>query len=203
MALLFVPTLTALILYFLQDSGKIFKLKSSFPEKPLKMSPKKPLSKEKTVVIIILVILASFIFLVSMSLYHSIENRACTCNCLNPFYSYLLFLPAAGLFAGAGVYHAFSKANSQPSKNNSREIKNTAQKTLSFFSEDEKKIFMKLIESKGKATQSALAKQTGLDKVKVSRIISSFEAKELIQKKKNGITNQIELSDELKVLLLD
>jgi uncharacterized membrane protein len=163
----------------------------------------KPLSREKSIVIIILFILASFVFLVSMSLFYSVENHACTCNCLNPFYSYLLFLPAAGLFAGAGVYHAFSKGNSQPGKNNSREIKNAAQKILSFLSEEEKKILRKLIESEGKATQSTLAKQTGLDKVKVSRIVSSFEAKELIQKKKNGITNQIELSDELKAFFLD
>ena len=64
------------------------------------------------------------------------------------------------------------------------------EKTLSILPDDEKAI-LKLIHTKKSITQNELTDSSGVYKMKVSRIISKFEAKGIIEKKPYGFTNLI------------
>jgi len=55
--------------------------------------------------------------------------------------------------------------------------------------DEEKQIFEKIIEEKGSIFQSALVEKTGLNKVKVTRILDGLEGKGLIERKRRGMTN--------------
>jgi uncharacterized membrane protein len=60
-------------------------------------------------------------------------------------------------------------------------------------SNDEKRIFNLIKESKGGALQSDIVVYTGFSKVKVHRILKSLENKELIRRGRFGITNKVML----------
>jgi len=62
---------------------------------------------------------------------------------------------------------------------------------------DEKRIFELLAKSSDGLTQSKLTLESGLGKVKVSRIVSKLEEKGIIDKHKYGATNKIFLKDKM------
>jgi len=59
---------------------------------------------------------------------------------------------------------------------------------------DEKKLFESVIEAKGSIYQSVLVEKTGFSKVHVTRILDSLEGKDLIERKRRGMTNIIVLT---------
>jgi len=54
---------------------------------------------------------------------------------------------------------------------------------------EEKKLINILLESQGAIFQSELVEKSGFDKVKVSRILDRLEGKQLIERKRRGMTN--------------
>lgn len=58
---------------------------------------------------------------------------------------------------------------------------------------DEKAIFKQLMDSKGGMLQNKLVLETGLTKVKMTRVLSRLESKQLIVKERYGLTNKIRL----------
>ncbi len=66
------------------------------------------------------------------------------------------------------------------------------EKIISILPEDERKV-IKVIIDKRNITQSELRYLTGLSKVKISRIVSKFEQRGIIEKKPYGNTNLIVL----------
>jgi len=63
------------------------------------------------------------------------------------------------------------------------------EKVLSSLSNEEKKVFEKIIEAQGAIFQSELVEKIGFNKVKVTRILDSLEGKNLIERKRRGMTN--------------
>lgn len=59
--------------------------------------------------------------------------------------------------------------------------------------EEEKKIYEIVKNSKGSAYQTDLIKETGFSKVKMSRILDKMEAKDILERKRRGMTNIIVL----------
>lgn len=59
--------------------------------------------------------------------------------------------------------------------------------------EDERKVFGILQEAKGSVFQSELIKQSGYSKVKVSRILDRLEHREIIERKRRGMSNLVVL----------
>jgi uncharacterized membrane protein len=55
--------------------------------------------------------------------------------------------------------------------------------------EGEKNVFEKIIESKGSIFQSELVEKTGMQKVKVTRVLDKLEGKGFIERKRRGMTN--------------
>jgi hypothetical protein len=62
---------------------------------------------------------------------------------------------------------------------------------IKILSKDEKNVFEKIIESDGTIFQSELVEKTEFNKVKVTRILDMLEGKNLIERKRRGMTNVI------------
>jgi uncharacterized membrane protein len=58
---------------------------------------------------------------------------------------------------------------------------------------EEREVFRELIDSNGEMLQNALVLKSGLSKVKMTRILSSLESKNLVVKERHGLTNKIKL----------
>jgi uncharacterized membrane protein len=58
---------------------------------------------------------------------------------------------------------------------------------------EERDVFQEIINSSGGMLQNALVLKSGLSKVKMTRILSGLESKNLIVKERHGLTNKIKL----------
>jgi len=71
---------------------------------------------------------------------------------------------------------------------------------LKFLKPDERKVVEMLIENKGKVSQSEITRMPGMTKLKTHRAIKELEFKGIIQIQKDGMTNKITLSNDVKEL---
>ena len=71
---------------------------------------------------------------------------------------------------------------------------------LKFLKPDERKVVEMLIENKGKVAQSEITRMPGMTKLKTHRAIKELEFKGIIKIQKDGMTNRITLSDDVKEL---
>ncbi|MBU0963271.1 MAG: MarR family transcriptional regulator [Nanoarchaeota archaeon] len=81
-----------------------------------------------------------------------------------------------------GVYFLFAKEK--------QEIKKVNPEKLKTLNEEEKKIY-DLIKTEGSIFQSDLVEKSAFDKVKVTRILDKLEGKQLIERKRRGMTNMV------------
>ena len=92
------------------------------------------------------------------------------------------------LIFGVGVYMAFfQKALTKELKKEFKEI------DISKLDDEEKKIYEIIKNSKGSAYQTDLIKETGFSKVKITRILDRLESKDVLERKRRGMTNIIVL----------
>lgn len=92
------------------------------------------------------------------------------------------------LIFGTGVYLAFFYK--LPSKELKKEFK---QIDLSKLSDEEKNIYEIIRNKDGSAYQTDLIKETGFSKVKITRILDKLETKDILERKRRGMTNIIVL----------
>lgn len=147
-------------------------------------------------VILAVIIVMGFVFLVSFFVFYIKDRHGVSesCGCQIPIYLVLAILSSLGVFVGCTTYYLLSK---QYKKEHKKNIEST-KKTLDFLPFDEKRTISIIIESEGKSTQSFLVSKTGYTKVKISRIITRLEAKGILEKHKNGMTNIVSLNEDLK-----
>ncbi|MCX6818455.1 MAG: MarR family transcriptional regulator [Candidatus Aenigmarchaeota archaeon] len=69
--------------------------------------------------------------------------------------------------------------------------KENYQKIMNNLGKDEKLVLGKIIEAEGALFQSDLVAKTGFSKVKVTRILDKLEGRQLIERKRRGMTNVI------------
>ena len=60
---------------------------------------------------------------------------------------------------------------------------------------DERPVFIQLLKAGGQALQNKLVLDSGLSKVKITRVLNSLERKHLIIKERHGLTNKIKLRE--------
>jgi uncharacterized membrane protein len=147
----------------------------------------------KNPVVLGMVILAAFVMIVSIaSLYAQSEiEHSNACSCSFPIHLLIPILSSAGLLAGSAIYCAFS-----PRGKTHKDF----MPLLKLLNYDERRIIEVLAKSSGTITQSRMVKATGFNKVKISRLITTLETKGVIIKSPKGMTNQIELSNDLRGL---
>lgn len=74
-----------------------------------------------------------------------------------------------------------------------KEAKEKYELVLPLLKSDEKKVLVALKEAGGEMLQNKLVLKLNLSKVKVTRLLSSLQTKNLIIKERNGLTNNIKL----------
>jgi Ca2+/Na+ antiporter len=67
--------------------------------------------------------------------------------------------------------------------------KENYQKVMQSLSAEERKLLQFLIESQGSIFQSELVEKSGMSKVKITRILDKLEGRDLIDRKRRGMTN--------------
>jgi len=107
--------------------------------------------------------------------------------------TYLSFV-IAGLVLIIGLFLIFAKEDKEVIIKKIRptaslEPKKFDKKSLENLTNEEKQIASLLLENKGSMFQSELVNKTGLNKVKVTRILDSLEAQRIIERKRRGMTN--------------
>ncbi len=124
---------------------------------------------------------------------NKLDMSACPVHQANSFSSNLSWMITTAfgisfLIFAAGVYIAFFHRllTREPKK----EFKDV---DLSRLGGDEKRIYEIIKSKSGSAYQSDLIKETGLSKVKVTRVLDRLEAKDVLEKKRRGMTNIIVL----------
>ena len=159
--------------------------------------------KNKNVGFLILgiAILIIFIIIIFNQGMTSIVNESCSHGPECGMYKTIntqtyLSLAIVGIILIIGLFFIFSKENERiiikrikPEAN--LEPKKFNKKSLENLNSEEKKIVNLLLENKGSIFQSELIEKTGLNKVKITRILDSLETQELIERKRRGMTNII------------
>jgi uncharacterized membrane protein len=146
-------------------------------------------------VIIGVILLTGFILAVSAaSMYaqsHILSGTACGCQF--PVEMLIPILSSAGILVGSMVYY-FMSAHGKAR----RDLK----PLLALLDYDQRRVIDELVKSGGSASQSKLVSSTGLNKVKVSRLISDLATRGVLKKTVSGVTNRIELEEKIKKALI-
>ena len=146
-------------------------------------------------ILIGIILLTGFVLAVSAaSMYaqsHILLGTACGCQF--PIELLIPLLSSAGVLVGSMVYyfmssHARSKREIAP--------------VLALVDPDQRKVIEALVKGGGSMPQSKLVAATGMNKVKVSRVVAELEARGVVKKTASGITNKVELSEGMKKVLL-
>ncbi len=72
------------------------------------------------------------------------------------------------------------------------------EKLLKMFKGEEKLILELLLKNEGIMLQSELVKETGFSRVKITRILDKLESKDIIERKRRGMTNAVVLKLNMK-----
>ncbi len=149
-------------------------------------------------ILLAVALIIGFVFIVSISIYIIKEKYGLTCACKVSLPILIAVLTSLGVFVGILTYYFLSKAFSKE-KN---EIYENIEKTLNFLNHDEKTIILAIIDNNGEITQSKLSNVTKIDAVRLYRKLSSLVSKNILHKKKKGMTNQIVLNDDFRELFI-
>lgn len=103
------------------------------------------------------------------------------CPAHNNPVSWLVFLAFGISFALLGIGGVLVFYNQQ--------VAHKKKVNVSKLSSEEKSIVILLEENEGSLYQSILVKETGLSKVKITRILDGLEGKGIIERKRRGMTN--------------
>lgn len=146
-------------------------------------------------ILIGVILLAGFIMAVSIaSLYaqsHILSGTAC--GCTFPVEMLIPLLSSAGLLVGFLVYYFMGSYGKG---------KKELAPLLSLVDPDHKRAIEALVKNGGSMPQSRLVEATGMNKVKISRVVADLEARGMVKKTASGVTNMVELEDRLKKILV-
>ena len=150
---------------------------------------------------LIIGILAGFATVIFFAITHLNNNGLCNIDCAlkNQVIVLIILLSLFGVFIGSLTYYFIAEKYERKIT----KIHRDATVTMRFLQGEEKTIVEALLRREGCANQNTLLKDTGLSRVSISRTIKKLEGKDVIIKRKNGMTNTLTLKQELQEVLLD
>jgi len=159
-----------------------------------------------TIIIIIAILIGLIIHLFNRAL-TEIVSSSCTHGPSCPMWGSIEFQTNISLIIlifvlGIGIYLFFKqeetilKIKKIKTKNEKLIKKEDYQNILSQLKNEEKNIFQIIVNEGGGIFQSDLVEKSNLSKVKVSRILDKLEAKNLIERKRRGMTNFVVIKPE-------
>ena len=113
------------------------------------------------------------------------KGELCPHSSFFPLESYIGITLSLVMIAYGGYKYFTSKKTSIKPKIDVNKLK-----------EEEKKIYLLLLENEGMLFQNEIVKITGLSKVKITRILDKLEAKNLIIRRRRGMTNIVIVKHE-------
>jgi uncharacterized membrane protein len=137
-------------------------------------------------------------FLVVMSFNNALEsivNENCTHGPTCPMHTTLgtqkiISYSLIGLLVLIGLFVTFFiKEKKLPAETKKVLTEEEKKHKLEHLDEEEKKVMGLLIQNQGSMYQSDVLKETQLSKVKVTRILDKLEGKQLLERKRRGMTN--------------
>jgi len=145
--------------------------------------------------LIAIILLTGFILAVSAaSMYAQSHLLAGTaCGCQFPIELLIPVLSSGGVLVGSMVYYFMSTHN---------RARRELGPVLSLIDADQRRIIETLAKNGGRAAQSKLVSTTGINKVKVSRVVADLEARGVVRKSASGVTNVVELDEKFKKILV-
>lgn len=143
----------------------------------------------------IAIVIGIIVFLFNNALI-TIVNTSCTHGLSCPMYGTIrtqtyIAIALIGIIVIIGLILIFSKEEKKIITKFIKEKKKERIPNLSNLSQDEKKLMQLIIDSQGTIFQSELVEKSGFDKVKVTRILDKLEGKQLIERKRRGMTNVV------------
>jgi uncharacterized membrane protein len=150
---------------------------------------------------LIIGIIAGFAAVLFFSITYLNQKVLCNIDCKiqNQVSIALILLSLFGMFIGSLTYYFISEKYEKKIT----KMQKDASLTLKFLEREEKAIMTSILNHKGKTTQSEIARDTGLSRVKIFRSLKKLEEKDIIRKKPHGMTNSIELEEELRKVLVE
>jgi len=128
----------------------------------------------------------------------TIVNATCSHGPTCSMYSTLstqtwISLSIAGLILVIGLFLIFSKEEKEIVIKKVKQQVQTKRKPIDYSKLDkEEKLLIKILEqSEGTIFQSDLVEKSGFDKVKVSRVLDRLEGRQIIERKRRGMTNVV------------
>jgi len=149
---------------------------------------------------LIIGIIAGFAGVLVFSITYLNNNVLCNLDCRiqNEVSIAMVLLSLFGMFIGSLTYYFISEKYEKKII----KIQKSVSVALKFLQEEDKSVITCIINKKGKLTQSEIVKNTGLSRVKVFRILKKLESRDIIVKKPHGMTNFIELKDDLRKIFV-
>lgn len=143
-----------------------------------------------------MILFGGFIFLVSVTTFYVQSQISHYGYCPIPIPVLMPTLASLGLFVGSLVYYIML-GKVEESREKRTEAINFL---LELLPTDEKEVLRKIIENKGKITQSKLSSSLG--KVKAFRVLESLRKRGIILKEPYGKTNIIKLNEKYSKILI-
>ena len=164
-----------------------------------KHSGETPREEKLRPILLALGVIVGFILLVVLTLTYIAQEYSplYECGCAYTLPVIIVLLSCAGIVVGVVTYYILAGKHSREKK----KIKRNMKSAYNLIEEDERKILESLVEAKGRLSQSELDKKTGMDRVKVFRLIRKMEGKGILRKEKNGKSNIIILDRGILDLL--
>ncbi|MFP4189642.1 MAG: helix-turn-helix transcriptional regulator [Candidatus Woesearchaeota archaeon] len=140
-------------------------------------------------------IIVGFIMLITITLAYIAQEYAplYECGCAYTLPIIIVLLACAGIVVGVLTYYFLAGRFSKEK----REIKKNMKSAYNLMEPDERKIIESLVNAGGRSSQSELDKKTGMDRVKVFRMIGKMEQKGILHKERNGKGNIIRLDEDI------
>ena len=119
---------------------------------------------------------------------NQLDMQQCPAHKSNTSWLIMSAFGIAFLMLGAGFYLLFMvKPSAEEPKKNFKHV------DASKLSNEENKVYEIIKAKEGSAYQTDLIRETGFSKVKITRILDRLEAKDILERKRRGMTNIIVL----------
>ena len=151
-------------------------------------------------VVAALLIVSGFIFLVTVLVfvYALSSNGQSVPSFLQLFLQYHIhFMVLMGVFGVASGLIVYSILN-RTIEDQKKVVKTNAGIIMKFLGKDDREVLRLLISKEGKTTQSEIASQPGMTRLKAHRIVRKLEERGIVHVEKYGKINMVRLVDELK-----
>ena len=156
------------------------------------------------ILIIIIAVLIGFIIYSFNQAMTSIVNSSCSHGPSCPMWGTIDFQTNVSLgimvfILIIGLYLVFfgkeekiiTKFKARPQIESKKVTKESYQNIIKSLDREEKAVFEKIIDSQGTVFQADLVEKTKFNKVKVTRILDRLEGRDLIERRRRGMTNVI------------